>query len=1301
LTITAADDEKVYDGDPLTNNGYEHNLLATGDNIEGLKVEGSITDVGTKANVPSGAVIKNNEGENVTDCYEIEYHNGILTVTPRAVMAMVNGNCSEKDYNGQPQSVTGFNVSYFFGGEMLPDTDNIKIELKESSKNKNTVTKTDVGTYPMGLTKDDFTVTASDNYSVELNVTDGELIINKLPVTVTITGNHEAFNYDGGEHSVVGYTVSCSSELYSEKDIFFSGTAEAKGINVGRVYMGLSKEKFGNKNSNFDVSFVGTDGYVDIKPITDKIVVKIKEKADEYIYNGNEFAVSGWDVTDISNPLYKLNDFQYIGGADKITVKGTDAGTYDMDLAVSDFKNINTNYANVEFVIEDGVLTITERPLTVTADSAEKTYDGNALTKSSWTQTGLADGHQIDVTVTGSQTDADSSDNTPSNAVVTDASGADVTSNYDITYKKGSLKVNPLRVNVNILGSRKENLYDKAEHAADGYTVTADSKLYSEEDILFSGTAEAKRIEVGTTAMGLTAEKFANKNSNFTVTFNVLDGWQRIIPVADEIVVTITEISKSFTYDGTEKAAENYSFEISGGSDYTKDDFKYVGDAAKLKVGGVAAGTYNMELTAGDFENKNKNYTNVKFVIVDGVLTITERPLTVTADSAEKTYDGNVLTKSSWTQTGLADGHQIDVTVTGSQTDADSSDNTPSNAVVTDASGANVTSNYDITYKKGSLKVNPRAVTVRIVGNDRTVTYDRAEHSVSGYRVSASSSLYTAEDYTFSGKAEAKRTEFGKTDMGLDKNDFKNNNNNFIATFIVTDGYLQINPVTDEIVVNITEASKSFTYDGTEKTAENYSFEISGGFGYIEDDFQYVGDAAKLKVSGTDAGTYNMELTAGDFENKNKNYTNVKFVIVDGALTIAPKEVTVTVTGNSETVRYNGKEQRTEGYTVTLPEGVTEDAVAVKLADGKEAVAKGIAVGEYPMNLTAEDFTVTSKNYNVSLNVIDGKLIVKSSGSANTGVILTKVDSNDRTAVLKGAEFELYNGNDKLVGTYTTDKNGQIRLPNLTPGDYYFVEIAPPECYLLDSAKHKVTVTRNKMTELVIANVRTATPEDLNNEDAFSYIIGYEDGTVRPNSGITRAEVATIFFRLLKDDVREANLTKANDYKDVNSNDWYCSAVSTLSAMGIINGYEDGTFNPNGTITRAEFAAIAARFEKNGNNADAGFTDTLNHWAKGEINIAANNGWILGYEDGTFRPDQNISRAEVMTLVNRVLNRMPETVSDLLPDMVKWTDNSNTESWYYLAVQEATNSHYYDRKDNGYIKWTELRENRDWSVYEK
>lgn len=348
-------------------------------------------------------------------------------------------------------------------------------------------------------------------------------------------------------------------------------------------------------------------------------------------------------------------------------------------------------------------------------------------------------------------------------------------------------------------------------------------------------------------------------------------------------------------------------------------------------------------------------------------------------------------------------------------------------------------------------------------------------------------------------------------------------------------------------------------------------------------------------------------------------------------------------------------------------------------------------------------------NANTSLDgdkMVYATLVRTSSGGghsspSSTGTLdLIKTDATDKNTYLPGAKFEIYDSNGKLVGTYMTDEKGQIKVPGLANGKYYAVETIPPKGYLQDGTKHEFTISNGKVTTLVLTGTRTGVPDMLNGEDHYAYIIGRDDGLVHPDAPITRAEVTTIFFRLLKPSVRDNNLAKQNAYTDVGDQAWYNTAISTMTKLGIVSGRTTDTFAPNAYITRAEFAAIAARFDSDTSAAAANFTDVKGHWAEKEISKAAAKGWVNGYEDGTFKPNQNITRAEAMALINRVLNRAPETQNDLLADMVKWPDNMDTKTWYYLDAQEATNSHDHNRKTNGCETWTKLTKAPDWKAYE-
>ena len=307
---------------------------------------------------------------------------------------------------------------------------------------------------------------------------------------------------------------------------------------------------------------------------------------------------------------------------------------------------------------------------------------------------------------------------------------------------------------------------------------------------------------------------------------------------------------------------------------------------------------------------------------------------------------------------------------------------------------------------------------------------------------------------------------------------------------------------------------------------------------------------------------------------------------------------------------------------------------------------------------------------------------------------ITEPYANNATVTLKGKDTFTRSG--YTFSSWNTQADG--KGASFKPDDKVIVDnIESNDLYAIwtknsgSGGSHKPTVT-----------IPDDVPTGLNGKDHYAYVVGYPDGMVYPQKNITRAEVATIFFRLLTDETREANMTKSNGYNDMKDGAWYTCAVSTLSKMGIIKGYEDGSFKPDASISRAEFAAIAARFDPDGDKTPATFSDVSSHWAKDEISIAANHGWIKGYEDGSFKPDQKITRAETMTLVNRVLKRLPETKDDLHKDMKTWPDNQKESAWFYLAVQEATNSHYQKlKKDGTHETWESMRETRDWAALEK
>lgn len=394
-------------------------------------------------------------------------------------------------------------------------------------------------------------------------------------------------------------------------------------------------------------------------------------------------------------------------------------------------------------------------------------------------------------------------------------------------------------------------------------------------------------------------------------------------------------------------------------------------------------------------------------------------------------------------------------------------------------------------------------------------------------------------------------------------------------------------------------------------------------------------------------------------------------------------KITVEITGNSDSVVYDGTEHSVKDYTVKISDSrYTEKDFTFS---GK-ALASGINAGAYEMGLKADQF----KNTNARFKNVE--FIIKADG------VLT-ITQRPLTITAGSAEGIAPVTCDKYTveGLATGDKVDSVKITGIQSEPGESPNVASDA--VIKNAKGEDVTANYKITYV---NGVLKAIEVLNKEIHFNYVIGYTDGTIRPNNDISRAEVATIFFRLLTDEAREQYTTTAGNFTDVKAGMWCNRAIATLTNMGIIKGYTDGSFQPNKSITRAELATIIARFAKLDVNTKT-FSDINGHWAQKNIELAAGNGWINGYEDGTFRPNNNITRAETFAMINRVLDRQTESVSDLLPtsDMNMWSDNLNENAWYYKDVQEATNYHKCDRVgDSVYEKWTEKVPDIDWASYQ-
>ena len=411
-------------------------------------------------------------------------------------------------------------------------------------------------------------------------------------------------------------------------------------------------------------------------------------------------------------------------------------------------------------------------------------------------------------------------------------------------------------------------------------------------------------------------------------------------------------------------------------------------------------------------------------------------------------------------------------------------------------------------------------------------------------------------------------------------------------------------------------------------------------------------------------------------------------------------------------------------YTVTYTDGANGSAFKDQVYSGLKS---GVATPAFNGTPTRSGYTFNGWTPAVA-KTVTGDATYTATWSQNSShggddgddddyFAIQKVDAQDGHA-LNGAKFELYqlDKNDRIVNRRVVETTRQSSKSGIAlfsvdnkksyDGIWYYAEVSAPEGYVLDNTEHKIKATdfSDSLSTAVkyadaVRNYRGTTPDLLNDSDHFAYVIGYMDGNVRPYGLISRAETTTIFFRLLKDSVRDGNLLTSNTYTDVADDYWANTAISTMTGLGIVQGRSADTFDPKAPITRAQFAAICARFDTGKTSGTQSFTDIKGHWAEKYIERAAELGWIKGFEDGSFRPDTYITRAQAMTMINRVLNRIPEDESDLLPGMNVWPD-CNPGDWFYLAVQEATNSHDFEHKAGNYETWTKLMKNPDWTRYE-
>ena len=529
-------------------------------------------------------------------------------------------------YNGQEQGVSGFT-----GAPEGSDFSNITVGAKG----------TNVGEYPANFADGTVgTVDATGKYIVTKAI-NGKLKITPVTdkVVVTITGHNDTVTYNGSEQSVEGYDVSISAPegvSYTAADFSYNGTAKAAGTNVGTYPMGLNADQFANTNGNFEnVTFNVTDGWLKIDPLSE-VVVTITGHNDTVTYNGSEQSVEGYEVS-ISAPEgvnYTAADFSFSGTA---KAAGTNAGTYPMGLNADQFANTNGNFTNVTFNVTDGWLKIDPRPVTLTSGSAERVYNGEALTNETVTVggDGFADGEGAAYDVTGSRTDVGESDNTFT-YTLNEGTNAN---NYSIEVAFGTLKVTPVTTKVTVTITEKSGTatYDGGDHIVSGYaSMTADNELYDvDASVQETPTAAwtVKGKDAGEYPVGIAADDFKNINTNFeNVEFVVVDGKLTITPAP----VTLQAPIQSKTYDGTPLEATQFGHSYLEGVNFADDFASVILTGSQTLVGSSAS------LITGVIPNEGKKLTNYNFTFVPGTLTVTDG----TGEEEKPVDPAKVITKT-------------------------------------------------------------------------------------------------------------------------------------------------------------------------------------------------------------------------------------------------------------------------------------------------------------------------------------------------------------------------------------------------------------------------------------------------------------------------------------------------------------------------------------------------------------------------------------------------------------------------------------------------------------------------------
>ncbi len=1083
LTITADSDEKVYDGTALTKDSYTSTAHVTDDVIESVTVTGSQTVVGSSDNVPSNAVIKHGATD-VSDCYDITYVNGTLTVTKKVVT--ITADSDTKVYDGTALTKNSYTNTDLGTGDSI---DSVTITGSQTVVG----TSENVPSNAVIKNADNEDVTASYTITYE----NGTLEVTKKAVTITADSGTKV--YDGTALTRHTYTNTDLAEGDTIESVTFTGSQTVVGTSNNVPSNAVIKNSAGeNVTSSYDITYANGTLTVTKKTLT------ITADSDSKVYDGTALTKNSYTNTALGSG----------DTIESVTVTGsqTAAGSSDNVPSTAVIKHGDTDVtSSYEITYANGTLTVTAKPVTITAGSDSKIYDGTALTKNTYTNTGLAEDETItSVTVTGSQTNVGESNNVPSAAVIKHDE-TDVTANYDITYVNGTLTVNAKTV-----------------------TVTADnkSKGYGEADPEFTATVAGL---VGTDTVNYTLSRAVGEDiGEYTITAagaatqgNYSITYETGKLTIGKATLTITAEEKEKTY-GEDDPALTYA--VSG---LKNGDTEDIVTGALARSAGEDVGTYAINrgtISAGD--NYNINYVGAN-------LTINRKVVTVKANDKSKTY-GEADPTFTATVTGMANGElaseKLSYTITRT-----AGENVGTYTIT--PNGAAEQGNYSVTFETGTLTIGRRSVTATITGHNNTTVYDASEHSESGYDVSFSDDLYNAAYFMFNGTASAVRTDVGTTNMGLASSQFTNTNDNFEVTFNVTDGYQRITKATNAATVTLVD----WTYG---KTANEPV--VTADFGADTAVYTYYTDEACTSKTGTTAeeggaaAEGEKPTQAGTYYVKAEIIGTDNYAAASDSISFNINKADITITADDKSGKY-----KEDIVTLTWQVGgdyIEGDELGITAAT---TATNTSPVGEYPITLS------WNENLNYKAEIVNGTYTITKTdltvtASAYTGIydgeehsITVDVDGNTEAVVYYSDATELTADNYNTIGSLTAPTRKDAGVTTV----YYYVSTGNYSPDPVRGSKD-ITITKKSATitadngskvygeadpELTAVVSGTVGGEELDftlareaGEDAKDYTITVTDGD-NPNYDVSTVNGT---FTINRADVTVAADDKSKNYGD-------------------------------------------------------------------------------------------------------------------------------------------------------------------------